>query len=294
MNIVKINPEKETENDDYQKVGLHKKHRIKQMMKNGYGCLCISLNEKVQKVLCLKLLTSTLFGFPLHTWIFVMTIFLVGVGALAWLCIQKSAILITNNSYFANCTSNTGCDTLIGLSCATQDDTCNCPAKKTKGRCDCSSGYYWNGITCTILLQYNKTGCNYDYNCDQSKRLKCSNNICSCVSPRTWDSTLQACTYKLSASGSLWLNLQTIFKSTTGLRTYYFVDACIDLCFKLNNKYSYINVMNNLNNCACSNTNHIFFSNVQCDALCYSSDNRAYSCGFINQNNNYYAQYVNF
>ena len=259
---------------------------------DGQSCLCVSLNSKLKKKSCLKPITTTLFGFPVYIWTFTCFFIIAAVITITvltyYLMVPKSL-----SSYYGACSANKDCNTTIGLHCTSQDNECSCPAKNTKGRCDCSAGTYWNGYKCTLLTQYNQS-CSWDYNCDQSKDLKCINKTCSCVAPRYWNATSGYCDFIYIGCFIDNINsFQWSFRAPFGQRMFYFVDMCVDMCYRSNRKYAGITISTN-NLCACFNT-IITSSPISCDIMCYGTNGRYYPCGYTNPpNTNYRAYYQVF
>ena len=127
-----------------------------------HQCMCLKLNKLVDKQSITKLFINALCGSPIYIHMISTILFLGIIATIATLHVLSIPKTAINNSYFANCSSNTDCNSSKGLQCSAQDGICNCPAYKTKGRCDCSKGYYWSGYECKRLFQYLETGCSAD------------------------------------------------------------------------------------------------------------------------------------
>ena len=242
--------------------------------KEIYSCLCTKLNEKFKSIWI-----NQLFGSPCYV-SFLLTI--IGISTITTIIVLSQVVNTKlNRSYFGNCTSNSDCDNLLGLSCSGQDGSCNCPAGKTKGHCDCSNGYFWNGSKCTKVMQYLDTGCSSNFMCDQSKYLSCLNKTCKCEALKVFDKVSQTCRF----------NYLGCYVDTTSSTTYlyaifnqmpFFVDACINTCkLKLFN-FSTV-FISSLTRCNCQNT---FNTNspAQCEMNCFGKNGDKNSCGSINQN----------
>ena len=77
-------------------------------------------------------------------------------------------------------------------------------------------------------MQYMQSGCIDDFNCDQTKELKCVNQTCQCVAPKYWNTTTAKCDFVFfgcffdnTGGGSWFFQAQNIYR-----RMYYIVDVC--------------------------------------------------------------------
>jgi hypothetical protein len=147
---------------------------------DAYNCMCVKLNELFRTQSIPKFCLNTLIGSPIYIQFISTALFLGLISSITTLYILSIPVAQINNSYFANCSSNSDCNSSKGLHCSAQDGICSCPAYKTKGRCDCSKGYYWNGYECRRLYQYLETGCTADWMCDsyKTKYIYCINRTC--------------------------------------------------------------------------------------------------------------------
>ena len=68
---------------------------------------------------------------------------------------------IVPKSYNQYCYNLPDCNSALGLVCHDGTQNCTCPSTISNNYCDCpriiNNEYYWNGITCTRALGYNKT-----------------------------------------------------------------------------------------------------------------------------------------
>ena len=263
--IVKSSKSKTTENQT--------KTKPTQKRTEIYSCLCTKLNEKFKSIWINKL-----FGSPCYV-SFLLTI--IGISTITTIIVLSQVVNTKlNRSYFANCTLNSDCDNLLGLSCSGQDGTCNCPAVKTKGRCDCSNGYFWNGSKCTKVMQYLDTGCSSNYMCDQSKYLSCVNKICQCDSLKVFDRVSKTCRFNYLGCFFDYNNGGAYYFKSLFTQQPYFVDACMNICKLKTTNYTSVWLWNLNTHCFCQNTINTSVP-VQCEMNCLGKNGDKYSCGSL-------------
>jgi hypothetical protein len=199
-----------------------------------------------------------------------------------------------NDSYFANCSSNSDCDSLKGLQCSAQNGVCSCPAYKTKGHCDCSKGYYWSGYECRPLFKYLETGCTADYMCEsyKTKYIYCINNTCKCESHKIFDTTSQKCKYNyLGCFDDIFLissNIYIYFAAHTAV-----IDACINACRIRSLKYTVLSKSSNSYFCNCASTISFLSPVPYCDTTCLGKDSERYPCANSGGTSYYRSVYSN-
>ena len=256
-------------------------------------CLCKNFNKFFKSNSIFKTCINTQFGFPIYSCTFFFLIACTVITTIAVFGTINSQIGTINRSYFANCSLNSDCDSLKGLQCSSENGICNCPAVRTKGHCDCSSGYFWNGTQCARLMQYLDKGCSANYMCDQSKYLICLNKTCTCDTTKIMDPLSLTCRYKYlgcyndSLYSSSWVILSPLYLME------YFVDICINGCKYKNNTYSYIYWSSNNSRCYCLNTISLT-TPVICDINCVGKNGEKYKCGSSTGNGYYHSVYYNF
>ena len=280
-----VNPEKAIEEVNEKKIEANEVKRH-----DNYGCLCPWLTLKLKNTCFLKTCMETICGVPNYVWFITISAMLAAVGVTIWLTYSVITFKATNNSYNAICTSHLDCNSTLGLQCATLDRLCDCPIYFAKGRCDCSSGFYWSGTRCSMLIQKEGQACANDYNCDQNKDLKCINKSCGCVPPKQWNSTLNACDYVFERCGFESSSFSYTYRALLSQRQDYFVDVCIDLCYKTRYSFALVASSGGTSNCLCRNSNNAD-SNITCTAFCYGVNGRPYACGQLNQDTRYRAYY---
>lgn len=252
----------------------------------NYICLCRKCNSKLncEDSAC-KVFTNSLCGTPSYICTIEIVIFLATLGVFAWQVANVVLYETYNRSYFAPCGSNINCDSSVGLRCSFANASCSCPARNTAGRCDCNQGNYWNGSQCTLNLGYLTSGCLMDYNCDTSKGLYCRNQTCTCVSPKVWLNSTQMCDYNYTGCFTDLQNSTFAFSSANNnTRMSFFVETCIDFCYRQLFKYAHIYAQIALNFCSCFNT----YANVpsnSCIAICPGTSEKGYPCGSFIMNN---------
>lgn len=242
-----------------------------------FMCLC---GASLSKTRCYKTafgdLVTSMCGFPTYTWLVLVLITLILMSLFIWVTYEN--LHVQNRNYFVRCNSNNDCDLTLGLQCSTEDGSCNCPAVKTKGRCDCNKGKYWNGQECSPQLDLNFTGCTYDYECDQSKKLVCLNKMCACKSPKKWNVTNEMCDY--AYEGCYSDNSASPYFTSIVSNPPYFVETCIERCNKYGFSYARLYYNGGIINCECTNSNYTSPSalcNLICPGLIY-----ARVCGSLN------------
>ena len=246
-----------------------------------YSCLCVNLNEIFESKSIFKIFISSMFSVPNYICIFRLILALMIIATIIALTMLNQQALSVNKSYFSNCSSNNDCDNLRGLQCSSKDGVCNCPAIKTKGHCDCSYGYFWNGTQCALLLQYNQTGCSANFMCDQTKNLVCINKLCTCYSPKIMDPLTLTCRYNYL--GCYFINTTNIGYALNSIsaRMSYYVDLCAYTCQYKGSNFSTLMVTNNqgmLGRCYCWNNLTLSLSGT-CDLFCAGKNGEAYGCG---------------
>jgi hypothetical protein len=227
------------------------------------------------------------YGFPCYIWSILFILFLTVITIFIWTLSSVIYIQNLNRSYFSTCSSNSDCDVNLLLHCAVEN-SCMCPASLSSGRCDCSPGYYWDGISCSLLLPYGSTKCANDYNCDPTKFLKCVNQTCSCGYQKEWISGICDYVYIGCYNDSITTTSQMFVSQTS--RINYFVESCIDTCKKKSAKYSLINYYNSLNTCYCSDSFDTR-TKLTCDIICPGDISSGRICGSSNGVSNIYAIY---
>ena len=246
----------------------------------NYSCLCVFINTKLEPNGILKPLFNSLVAFPAYVLSLLLLLFCLAIAAIILLACLIVRFQIVNKSYFAPCSYNSDCDSTLGLQCSASDKTCNCPAVITKGHCDCSSGYYWNGTKCNVALQYLATGCSADYMCDQTKYLVCKNTICTCNTSKIYDSSTQTCRYNYvgcyNDPNTYNVNWQIYSPYSSG-QMFYFVDICISTCRNLDKIYSSVFSWGN-NRCYCQDSINTSVK-ATCELNCIGKNNEVYSCG---------------
>jgi hypothetical protein len=254
--------------------------KLKLKRREAYSCLCAKLNEKLGSTSMIKTCINSLFATPAYIFsiiVLIGCIMLIMIIILTYFCIKVET---TNKSYFAKCTSNSDCNNLLGLQCSAENGLCKCPAYQTKGRCDCSVGYFWNGTECARLMQYLETGCSGDYNCDKTKYLKCLNKVCTCETNKNWDSTTQTCRYNYLGcyEDSTYGTATHLFTQNSNRKMFYFVDMCITTCKNYYTNYSSIFVYGSNNYCYCLRS-FPFNKPINCDTKCIGKNGEEYFCG---------------
>ena len=252
-----------------------------------YQCMCVKMNELFGQRSITKLFINTLCGSPIYIHMISTILFLGIIATIATLHVLSIPKTAINNSYFANCSSNSDCNSSKGLQCSAQDGICNCPAYKTKGRCDCSKGYYWSGYECKRLFQYLETGCSADYMCDsyKTKYIYCLNKTCKCESNEIFDTTAQKCKYNYLGCFKDDITHPSInsFSYILNAQQSYFVDICLSGCRFRGYNYTIVYRWSNpLCNCV---PNFNFFNSpypTSCDVTCGGKDGERYSCGNVN------------
>ena len=242
--------------------------------KEIYSCLCTKLNEKFKSIWI-----NQLFGSPCYV-SFLLTI--IGISTITTIIVLSQVVNTKlNRSYFGNCTSNSDCDNLLGLSCSGQDGSCNCPAGKTKGHCDCSKGYFWNGLKCTKVMQYLDTGCSSNYMCDQSKYLSCLNKTCTCDALKIFDTVSKTCKYNYLGCFPDWSNQNSWYIVSPTYRMPFFVDSCISGCKLRGFTYSHVYWSGGYHRCYCFNSlaTVTLSTPFTCEAICVGWHGEQYSCG---------------
>ena len=271
--------------NSFKSKGNSKKIQPNKKRNEIYSCLCTKLNEKFKSIWI-----NQLFGSPCYV-SFLLTI--IGISTITTIIVLSQVVNTKlNRSYFANCTSNSNCDNLLGLSCSAQDGSCNCPAGKTKGHCDCSNGYFWNGSKCTKVMQYSDTGCSSNFMCDQSKYLSCVNKTCKCGTLKVFDIVSQTCRfnylgcyYDINNGGNCYIT--ALFNQMP-----YFIDTCINTCkSKMFNFTSVFIWGSNSPRCNCQNTVNFNLAGF-CEMICIDRNGEKYTCGSITGGNNGYSRSV--
>ena len=267
--ITKPSPVIEIKKEELKKKLLREEH---------FFCLCKKFNAKAHAC---KICTNTLCGYPLHACTLFLVSFLGLISVFSYCLYVYLNFKYSNNSYFATCLSNIDCNTTAGLYCGTTAGVCNCPARNTVGRCDCNKGYYWNGTSCTLVLSYNSAGCVNDYNCDSTKRLACSNGVCTCTKPRVWSNT--SCNYNYIGCYN-----DTLYQGTVGSplwssqnnnsRMTYAIETCVGYCYNIQYKFALISIGNYQLNCYCQN-NFTNSSSGLCNIMCPGLETTGYQCG---------------
>jgi hypothetical protein len=262
------------------------KESLTKMERNDtYSCMCVKLNELFRTRSIPKFCLNSLIGSPIYIQFISTVVFLGLIVTIATLYVLSIPVAQINNSYFANCSSNSDCNSSKGLQCSAQDGICSCPAYKTKGRCDCSKGYYWNGYECRRLYQYLETGCNADWMCDsyKTKYIYCINRTCKCESYKIFDTTAQKCKYNYLGcfyDGSF--STISYFSYAVNMPLIYFLDFCVTGCrLKGFNYTTMFKSINSLCNCVAA----VNFANPRpsdCDTTCLGKDGERYSCGNTN------------
>lgn len=277
-------------------VDLSEKHnRLDKLRQHTFFCRCENLNKKLRPSSFCKFLVNSFCAYPLYysTLAMLLTFGLLGVlGYFSYLLIYTKT---NNNLYFAKCGSSKDCNTIVGLGCSAENGLCNCPATYIKGRCDCTLGTYWNGTACSQWLSYQQKGCAKDFNCDQSKELKCVNQTCQCVPPKYWNTTSNMCDFNFlgcfndnTAGSSTIMSSQNVYR-----KMFYFIDMCINFCRNLNYNLTLVWLGGgNSNGCLCAFT-YVSSTPVSCDISCLTKNTKSYWCGNSNGNNNFRAIYVN-
>jgi hypothetical protein len=248
----------------------------------NFICLC---KKCVSKSKCeysaFKICTNTLFGVPLHSFLAIIALNLVLITAFLLLLSSTISIKTVNNRYYSPCSSNSDCDSTLGLHCSTQVSVCNCPARNTIGKCDCNQGNYWNGSKCATVSNY-QSECTHDFNCDTTKRLTCINGICSCAKPRIWLNTTLTCDYSyLGCYNDNYTN-SMFAAANNNSRMAYFVETCASYCSALGIKYALVS-SEKFNLCYCQST----FTNaivLLCGNYCPGITAAGYLCGIYSQN----------
>ena len=246
-----------------------------------YYCMCIKLNTIFSSNSILKFFLNNLIASP----IYVVTVLAVLVVAIAGSIVALSILnsqSTANKSYFANCSLSSDCDSLKGLQCSAQNGICNCPAFKTKGRCDCSKGYYWSGYECKRIMQYLDYGCTANFMCDKSKFLLCLNKACKCEPLKRFDTVSQTCKYNyLGCFYDMKPGVDSYVSSQ--LNQFYFVDICINQCKFKNTNYSIVYRWGTTGPTMCHCVNTLNFTAVMpnswCDFICAGKNGEQYACG---------------
>jgi hypothetical protein len=248
--------------------------------KKRFFCLCSEnlIKTRFHKT-AFKELAISMCGFPAYIWLTTCLIFLSIISLFVWLTVAN--YYVQNKGYFATCSSNNDCDLVKGLQCSSQDGDCNCPARNTKGRCDCSKGNYWNGQDCSLQLGLNSSGCIYDYQCDQKKDLVCLNSICTCRAPKKWIANESKCDYNYY--GCFWDNtLQgTYLYYSRSPNPAYFVEFCLENCYKNGFKFATVFFSNPYTYCSCRATITSNTQDPRCNLLCRGIT-RSWVCGASN------------
>ena len=258
--------------------------------KTKYSCLCPEISKKLDDFYLMRTLTNFLYGFPMFMWLGIGAFILTETGIIVWLSYTLLSPKTVTQVYYSKCSANTDCNTALGLICATQDQLCNCPLYYMKGRCDCTSGNYWNGKKCTRILQNNQTGCTSHHNCDQSKELKCLNNICKCAPPKQWNSSLNACDFVFERCAYENVGVEWMVTAVKSARQDYFVDMCTEICYKTRYTYALIGVLSSSNYCMCANS-YTSLMNWGCNTYCLGLNGLYYPCGMLNLDTKYRAYY---
>ena len=244
-----------------------------------YSCLCAYINTRLESYGILKPFFNSLIAIPAYVLSLLFLLFCLAFATIITLACLLVRFQTINKSYFAPCTYNTDCDNTIGLQCSASDGTCNCPAVITKGHCDCSSGYFWNGTQCTVTLQYLANDCSADYMCDQTKYLVCLNRVCTCSTSKVFDLTAQACIYNYLGcfNDPRYSVNQYIYSPYSNGQMFYFVDICISTCRNLNTIYSSVFLYGN-NRCYYLNSINTSVT-ATCELSCLGENNEIYLCG---------------
>jgi hypothetical protein len=246
------------------------------LTRHNYICLCKKLNKRFQSDTSIL---NTLFGFPMHTYLVYITVNILSISLLIWLVNATAIVNNQNQSYFAKCISNVDCDNTRGLKCGVENGNCNCPARNMIGRCDCNPGNYWNGTQCSIKISYNSTGCASDYQCENSKGLKCSNSMCNCVIPKYWRNSTQMCDYSYYGCFNETSTAYTFISQNDVSRMPYFVETCISTCNKKTSKYAATATTSTSAYCFCMGS-FIPYPVTHCNVICPGSNSNGYLCGY--------------
>ena len=276
----------------------NKKKNVNSTIKRNeiYHCMCIKLNQLFRSHSIQKLCVKTLTGSPIYIHLILTILFFGLIAAITTLYLISIPKTEINNSYFANCSLNSDCDSLKGLQCSAQDGVCNCPAYKTKAHCDCSKGYYWSGYECRRLFQYLETGCTADYMCEsyKTKYIYCINRTCKCESHKIFDTTAQKCKYRYLGCFNDWFsssfNNYFYFATNTAV-----IDACINGCRIRSFNYTFLSKSSSSYFCNCASS--ISFLNPSptfCDTTCLAKDRERYPCANSASNWQYRSVYSNF
>lgn len=258
-------------------MNLNKENRSIDKQIKRFLCLFGETNAKRK---CYKsqldLCTNHLCGCPVFVWSLFGLLNLLLIGCIIYLSVALIQLSTINMGYFSKCSTNADCNLSMGLQCASQDHTCDCPAGLTKGRCDCNLGTYWSGTECKRKLSFNQSGCVHDYNCDVEKGLLCINFTCQCKKPKYWDSNQGMCDYYYEGCYNFWgiSSTQIFFRRTA---PHYFAETCVERCYAYNFTYAIL-FWNNVQRCSCGFTKPT--SSATCNIYC--SGEKPRYCGRIN------------
>ena len=94
----------------------------------NFFCLCPELNVQMKNNFFIKPFINYLLASPVYVYVALTAIAFIFLVIIIILSTEIRKIENTNRSFFANCSSNSNCDTKIGLTCL------------TKGHCGCING----------------------------------------------------------------------------------------------------------------------------------------------------------